>query len=223
MSDLLSVPVESTTLEQMYEKIKEGMEQKSGLENLNITTGATALIAMRLYSLSPYDRITLIDRLSGTCTPLPDYKIDVQLAKIMVGNELRGAGVFRQFEDCKGCVKTSGCDRIEAGSILFKEAMFTGYTNSEIAYKPSIGSKSGDCSFIFSPHLPSHNLTRGIFFDETILYPENTKNYPVVKGENPLDGIWRRCFQRDISFQKIDKIDFAVYCSKIIKNAYSLL
>lgn len=174
------------------------------------------MIVASLFGPFSLEKITLSDRLLGTYSVYSEHEIEVQLAKIRIGNELRGVELFGQFEDCRGCIKIPFCDRFEAGSILLMEKMYTGYTDQDVAYNESIGLLSGNCESKFCPHLPSVNLPEivGVFYYHYVM-PGALK----LSAEN-LDLF--HC-QMNTLFQRMDKIHFAANCARMIKDTFSSL
>lgn len=221
-------------LEKVYDNIRNELEHTSFLEDSKVTVGAVPYIASVLYHpLSPYEQIVITDRIHGAFTVPSKRKKEVKLGKIIIGNEVCGVEVIRQFDDCR-CIKKQGCDMFEAGSILFSKMMCTGFTNRDEAYKESLGVFSGNCNFRFHRHLPSKPLKDVV----SIFYANDIIPYSAggIKGmvafindlkqgkrPRPVKDPLKSFLLEAVTIDPIlEKIDFAVYCARLIVDAYAL-
>lgn len=232
----MSLQLTSSELEKVYENISETLDQNSILEEIKVSAGAVPSIAIVLFSpLSPYEQIKITDRISGSFIRRSKRKEHVELGKIRIGNEVRGVEIVRSFDDCGKCMKSIGCDKYEAGSIMFSNTMCTGYTNRDIAYKESLGLFSGNCDFRFHRHLPSKPLPEVIscfYANDIIPYSVGGWRDFMAFVDDLLHG--RKPRPVDFTVQdfilegaaldpKLLKIYFAINCAKLIIDAYSLL
>ena len=237
----MSFQLKPSDLEEIYETIrKDELEQTSDLEDLVVMSGATSSLATQLFRLSSHEEITLTDRLSGISRAHPKLKLDVQLAKIRIRNCVQGIALVRQSDYCNKCMKMPSCDRVEAGSILFTRTMCTGYVEEDISYRKSLNSFVGDCPprFISHPHSTDPRVLMNKFTWEDVLPVLGIKNMEDVRSfsgdvndriKHPaylyppnmtMSDVWLDICNMMILNSKTEKIDYAVYCAGIIKNAY---
>jgi hypothetical protein len=211
-----------SVLNKLYEDISGRMGQRLSVEDVDVTAGAVPLLAMRLYSnLGSYEPIAITGRLSGSYTIPRKREVEVQVAKVKIGNGLRGIEMVRQFEDCRGCAKIPGCDQFEAGSILFPEKMFTGYTYQDVSYDRSIRSPFGNCEFRFQGHHPSEDLYKVANRLHHHLTPRTLMLLESCRHFASLDTLERHTYQINIMNQEVERINFAIDCASVIQESLS--
>lgn len=229
----MSHQLSSSDLDRLYEKICGKIDQDSTLEDINVSTGAVPYIALALHRhLGRFEEITITDRVSGidplTVTPAypHKYKTRIQVGKIRCNDELCGVEAVQQFEDCKGCIMTHGCDRVEVGSIMFSTMMYTGFTDQDIIYKE--GLLTGACTFRFHSHPPSSPPIRvldALYDAEVRPYAPWNQNKP--KLGNSIDAIHQRLERDSIQSMMLltreEKIITAAYYTQIMTDSYQSL
>lgn len=221
-------------MEKLHSGIHAALIETVSLEDLKISVGAIpSVVTQEQQNIRSSSEISIVNRVSGinprSVTPAypHKYKMKLHLGKLSIDGQIVGVVVFQRFEDCRGCIKRSGCDAFETGSLLLKDTMFSGYTNQDVAYQEATGLFSGNCTYRFQRHNLSEkpiNIYGMLLMQEVGQMQEAIHNQP-VSWENFPDSVHaslnREHMQKMMLYSKMKQVNSATVCAQFIMDAYS--